>query len=111
MRFAFVLTSPGEVERKEQSTPFKTMLDDDAKRCHDCWIPHATLQSLKEPSFVTLFESGDDQALIALTGFDYATFQELQKLFDFFSMHLHPSPGCRWFLLGSESQQKTGYHP
>ena len=84
MRFAFVLTSPGEVERKEQSTPFKTMLDDDGKRCHDCQIPHATLQSLKEPSFVTLFESGDDQALIALTGFDHATFQELHKLFDSF---------------------------
>ena len=45
MRFAFVLTSPGEVERKEQSTPFKTMLDDDGKRCHDCQIPHAMLQS------------------------------------------------------------------
>ena len=55
MRFAFVLTPPGEVERKEQSTPFKTMLDDDGKRCHDCQIPHATLKSLKDSSFVTLF--------------------------------------------------------
>ena len=57
------------------------MLDDDGKRCHDCQIPHAALQSLKDSSFVTLFEPGDDQALIALTGFDHATFQELHKLF------------------------------
>jgi hypothetical protein len=85
MRFSFVFTAPGEEERKEHSSPFKTMLDDDGKRCHDCRIPHATLQSLKEPLFVTLFESGDDQALIALTGFDLVTFQELHKLFTPFS--------------------------
>ena len=81
MRFAFALTPPGEPERKEQSTPFKTMLDDDGKRCCDCQIPHAALQSPKESSFVPLFESGNDQALITLTGFDHATFQELHKLF------------------------------
>ena len=57
------------------------MLDDDGERCCDCWIPHAALQSPKESSFVPLFESGDYQALITLTGFDHATFQELHKLF------------------------------
>ena len=84
------------------------MLDDDGKRCHDCQIPHAALQSLKDSSFVTLFESGDDQALIALTGFDHATFQELHKLFDpFFNAfipfswgadgsYLEMNPGNNW---------------
>ena len=95
---------PGEVERKEQSTPFKTMLDDDAKRCHDCWIPHATLQSLKEPSFVTLFEPGDDQALIALTGFDHATFQELHKLFGPFFNAINISRMVTSFLPGFTSK-------
>ena len=70
-----------EEKRKEQSTPFKKMLDDDEKRCCECQIPHAAHQSPKESSFVTLFESGHDQALITLTGFDHATFQELYKLF------------------------------
>ena len=68
-------------KRKEQSTPFKTMLDDDGNRCHDHQIPCAALQSPKESSFVTLFESGDEHALIMLTCFDHATFQELHNLF------------------------------
>jgi hypothetical protein len=57
------------------------MLDDHRNRCCDNQIPHTSLQSPKESSFVTLFESGDDQALIILTGFDHATFQELHNLF------------------------------
>jgi hypothetical protein len=81
LRFALYLLFHEEEKRKEQSNLSKTMLDDDEKRCCDCQIPHAALQSPKESSFVTLFESGDDLALITLTGFDYATFQELYKLF------------------------------
>ena len=57
------------------------MLDDDGNRCHDHQIPCAALQSPKESSFVTLFESGDEHALIMLTCFDHATFQELHNLF------------------------------
>jgi hypothetical protein len=57
------------------------MLDDDGMRHHDCWIPYAAFQPSKESSLVTLFDSGDDQALITLTGFDHATFQELYNLF------------------------------
>jgi hypothetical protein len=56
------------------------MLDDNEKRCCGCRIPHAALKSPKESSFVTLFESGDVQALITLTGFDRASFQEPHKL-------------------------------
>jgi hypothetical protein len=58
------------------------MLDDDEKRCHDYWIPHATLQSPKESSVVSLFESGDDYTLTILTGFDHANLQEIHNLFD-----------------------------
>ena len=57
------------------------MLDDDAKWHCDHQIPCAALQSPKESSFVTLFESGNDKALMTLTGFDHATFQELHNLF------------------------------
>jgi hypothetical protein len=57
------------------------MLENDRKRGLDHHILHATLQSPKEFSFATLFSSGDDQALIMLTGFDHATFQELHNLF------------------------------
>jgi hypothetical protein len=57
------------------------MLNDNEKRCCDCQIPHGALQSPKESSFVTLFESDDILALIMLTGFDHTTFQELYKLF------------------------------
>ena len=81
MRFAFYLLLLEEEKRKEQRTPFKTLLDDHWKRCRDHRIPRAALQSPKELSFVTLFVSGDDQALITLTGFDHATFQELHNLF------------------------------
>ena len=81
MRFALYLLLLDKQKRKEQSPPFMTMMDDDGKRCRDCQIPHAALQSPKESSFVTLFESGDDQALITLTGFDHVTFQELHNLF------------------------------
>ena len=77
----FVFTPPGEGEKKGTRTHFKTVLDDDGKRRHDHRIPRAALQSPKESSFVTLFESGDDQALITLTGFDHVTFQELHNLF------------------------------
>ena len=84
------------------------MLDDDGKRCCDCWIPHDALQSPKESSFATLFESGDDQALITLTDFDHATFQELHKIFaPFFNAftpfswgadgsYLEMNPGNNW---------------
>ena len=81
MRFALYLLLLEKEKRKEQRTPFKTLLDDDRKRRRDHRIPRAALQSPKESSFVTLFESGDDQALITLTGFDHATFQELHNLF------------------------------
>ena len=37
--------------------------------------------SKKESSFITLFEYGDDQALITLTALDHATIQELPNLF------------------------------
>ena len=81
MRFALYLLLLEKEKRKERRTPFKTLLDDDGKRRRDHRIPRAALQSPKESSFVTLFESGDDQALITLTGFDHATFQELHNLF------------------------------
>jgi hypothetical protein len=81
VRFALYILLLEKQKGKEQSPPFMTMLDNDGKRCRDCQIPHAALQSPKESSFVTLFESGDDQALITLTGFDHATFQELHNLF------------------------------
>ena len=68
-------------EKETEKFPFKTSLNDDGKRCCDCQIPCAALQSPKESSFVTLFESGDDQALITLTGFDHATFHDLHTLF------------------------------
>ena len=112
MRFAFVLTPPGEVERKEQSTPFKTMLDDDEKRCCDYQIPHAALQSPKESSFVTLFESGDDLALITLTGFDHATFQELYKLLaPVFNAFTPFSQGADDTYLEVNPSKKSGGHP
>jgi hypothetical protein len=85
-------------KRKEQSISFKTMLDDDGKRCHDFRIPHAAQQSPKESSFLTLFEPGDDQALITLTGFDHANLQELHNCLTLFSMRLHPSPGVQMVL-------------
>ena len=80
MRFAYI-NSSWKRRENEQSTPFKTILDDDRKKCHVHWIPHATLQSPKESSFITLFESGDDQALITLTALDHVTVQELPNLF------------------------------
>ena len=74
------------------------MLDDDGKRHCDHQIPHAAFQSPKKTLFVTMFESGDDQALIMLTYFDHTTFQEHHNLLPLFSMHLLPSPGVQMVL-------------
>jgi hypothetical protein len=86
------------------------MLDDDRKWCHDCQIPHAVLQSPKESSFVPLFKSGDDQALVMFTGFDHATFKSfincLPPVFNAFTPfsqgadgpYLVVNPGKKWWL-------------
>ena len=85
MRLALYLLLLEKEKEKEKETkqkfPFKTSLNDDGKRRRDHQIPCAALQSPKESAFVTLFESGDDQALITLTGFDHATFHDLHTLF------------------------------
>ena len=67
--------------KKDQSSLLKKILDDDMKRHHDYCFPHVAVQSPKESSFVTLFEFGDDQALITFTGLDHVTNQELYNLF------------------------------
>ena len=88
------------------------MLDDDEKRCCDYQIPHAALQSPKESSFVTLFESGDDLALITLTGFDHATFQELYKLLaPAFNAFTPFSQGADDTYLEVNPSKKSGGHP
>ena len=83
MRLALYLLLLEKEKEKEtkQKFPFKTSLNDDGKRRQDHPIPCAALRSPKELAFVTLFESGDDQALITLTGFDHATFHDLHTLF------------------------------
>ena len=69
------------------------MLDDDGMRHHDHRIPYAAFQPPKGSSFVTLFDSGDDQALITLTGFDHAIFQELHNMFAPVFNAFTPFPG------------------
>ena len=81
MRLVLYLLLLKKEKDTKQKLPFKTSLNDDGKRCCDCRIPCAALQSPNESSFVTLFESGDDQDLIMLTGFDHATFHDLHTLF------------------------------
>ena len=83
MRLALYLLLLEKEKEKEtkQKFPFKTSLNDDGKRRQDHPIPCAALRSPKELAFVTLFESGDDQALITLTRFDHATFHDLHTLF------------------------------
>ena len=81
MRLALYLLLLEKEKETKQKFPFKTSLNDDGKRHCDRQIPCAALQSPKESAFVTLFESGDDQALIMLTGFDHATFHDLHTLF------------------------------
>ena len=98
MRFALLLLLLEKEKRKEQRTPFKTLLDDDGKRRRDHRIPRAALQSPKESSFVTVFESGDDQALITLTGFNHAAFKSFTTCLPMFSMRLYLSLGVQMVL-------------
>jgi hypothetical protein len=75
-------------------------------------IPHAVLQSPKESSFVALFESGDDQSLIMLTGFDHATSQEHHKLFaPVFNVFTPFSWGADGSYFEVNPGNKSGGHP
>ena len=68
-------------ERSVRPSSFRKTLNHASRTQRDCRIPQVALQSPKESSFVKLYESCDDQALITLTGFDHATFIELHNIF------------------------------
>jgi hypothetical protein len=78
------------IYRKKVGVPFKYLLDLEGRRRWDRRIPRA-VPALLPPSqsaWMTLFESGNDQALITVTGMDFAAFNALVVVFEpWFNSH------------------------
>ena len=60
---------------------YKDIISMEGRRRRDRRIPRCALRSYAYSSFRTLYLSGNDQALLNLTGFDHSTFlNSLQNL-------------------------------
>ena len=66
------------LKRKQR---FRSKLDEDGRKRRDRNIPRAALNSPQTSAWQTLYNSGDDGALITVTGFDHNTFKDLLQTF------------------------------
>jgi hypothetical protein len=60
---------------------FKKLIDTEGRQRRDRRIPRSALQTPGCSAFDRLYNSGNDQALITVTGFDHLAFQSLLELF------------------------------
>ena len=74
MRLRFYLLLLLLRDDEEQDERFTKRLNDEGRRRRDRRIPRVALQLPSMSTFVRLFASGSDQALITFTGFDHAAF-------------------------------------
>jgi DDE superfamily endonuclease len=71
-----------------QDTRYLSSLDEEGRRRRDRRIPRSALTSPSHSAFQRLYDSGNDQALITVTGFDHAAFNMLLSLFStWFEQH------------------------
>jgi hypothetical protein len=76
-------------------------------------IPRVSLQDASQSAWTTLFNSGNDQALITLTGFDFATFHWLLPKFSTLYDNHSPfgDPNGRIIALSNDSVINRGGRP
>lgn len=84
--FLFILCRMEEMQRKRQKhtryqKKYYKSLDAVRRRLRDRRIPRVALQDPATCSWNRLYNSGNDQALITLTGLDFATFHWLERMF------------------------------
>ena len=73
----------------EKDEVYKDIISMEGRRRRDRRIPRCALRSYAYSSFRTLYLSGNDQALLNLTGFDHSTFLKLvtkfKPVYDFYT--------------------------
>ena len=73
---------------KKKKQKFREKLDEEGRKRRDRNIPRTALNSPTNSAWQKLYESGDDGALITVTGYDHTTFQFILNLFNpFFVGH------------------------
>ena len=65
----------------EEETSFKKLLNAEERRNRDRRIPRIALRRYKDSAFHYLYDSGNDQALLNVTGYNHQKFSELLHLF------------------------------
>ena len=68
--------------RRKRRETFSNTLNEDGRRRRDRNIPRIVLPPPKHAAWKYLYDSGDDGALITVTGFDHATFSFISELFE-----------------------------
>jgi hypothetical protein len=67
---------------------YRDRLNEEGRRIRDRRIPRSALTSPAHSAFERLYQSGNDQALITVTGFDHAAFNCLLTMFrPWFNQH------------------------
>ena len=72
----------GKDDGKVVKSQFLESLTVEERRLRYNRIPRCALTTTENSSFVRLFESGNDQALIAATGLDHVTFEYVKVRFE-----------------------------
>ena len=80
-RLLLLLLAMMKLKQAKKKVRFKDLLNEEGRKRRSRQIPRVALQDPTESSWQTLYESGDDAALITVTGFDHNAFQELLKIY------------------------------
>jgi DDE superfamily endonuclease len=95
-----------------EDAAFRKLLDAEGRRRRDRRIPRPALLTPGDTAFDKLFNSGNDQALITVTGFDHRAFRSLVELFSPWFLSHTPwtgkQDGSTYKALTSRSHGRTG---